>query len=360
MLALTPGDDAHDSVRSTIHDRKPAITATDIGIVGVDSVCESRRMVSPEIQPFDLFDGMPLNDVDPAVDDDLARVAEWFRSRLDMEATFAQALRRAIDEVLDGTRTRRYDVETLAKTEKTYVGTKVEIVCQAAFGLPRGISMDYSVDGVEVDAKFTLSKPLGQSIPREAVGHICLLLHADDRQSRFTVGLLRISEDLLNPGRNQDGKRTLASAAAHRVVWLVRDGRLPDNFLLSLDPMVRDRVLAAAARSGQAAVDELFKQLQGRLIKRDVILAITSQSDGPKRVRDARLQLRSDGILILGHQEGHPAIAQALGLPVPDKGSWISVRVVPCDDGRPYVVIHGVRYAVAYPTEEPRPGPEKY
>lgn len=317
-------------------------------------------MVPPEIQPFDLFDGMPLKDVDPSVDHDLARVAEWFRSRPDMEATFEQALRRAIDEVLDGARTRRYDVETLAKTEKTYVGTKVEIVCQAAFELPRGASMDYSVDGIEVDAKFTLSKPLGQSIPREAVGHICLLLHADDRRSRFTVGLLRISEDVLNPGRNQDGKRTLAPAAAHRVVWLVPDGRLPENFLLNLDPVARDKVLAAAARSGQAAVDELFRQVQGRLIKRDVILAITSQSDGPKRVRDARLHLRSEGILVLGHQDEHPAIAEALGLPVPGKGSWISVRVVPCDDGRPHVVIQGVRYAVALAAEEPRPGPEKY
>lgn len=41
---------------------------------------------------------------------------------------FGQAVRQAIDEVLDGPRTGRCKLAELAKTEKTYVGTKVEIV----------------------------------------------------------------------------------------------------------------------------------------------------------------------------------------------------------------------------------------
>ncbi|WP_370263845.1 NaeI family type II restriction endonuclease [Cryobacterium sp. TMT2-23] len=33
------------------------------------------------------------------------------------------------------------------------------------------------------------------------------------------------------------------------------------------------------------------------------------------------------GILVLGHQEAHPSIATALGLPAPAKGERLSVRL---------------------------------
>ena len=50
-----------------------------------------------------------------------------------------------------------------------------------------------------------------------------------------------------------------------------------------------------------------------------------------KRARDARLpkHLGREGILVLGHQEQDPLVAQSLQLPVPDKGEFISVRVHP-------------------------------
>lgn len=317
-------------------------------------------MVRPEILSPDLFDVALTSTVPLTEDDDLARVLRWFRSQPDMEKRFGSVLRKALDEVLDGQRTGRFDIDELGKTEKTYIGTKVEIVCQAEFELTRGKVMDYRVDGVEVDAKFSLSKPLGQSIPREAMGHICLLMHAHDRRSHFSIGLLRITEDVLNLGRNQDGKRTLSPAAKRLVVWLVEHGRLPENILLGLDPLIRARVFDAARKSGQAGINELFKQVQGRIIKREVVLAVAKQDDPAKRVRDARGHLRPDGILILGHQNNHPHIAQALHLPKPDKGSWISVRVIPCADSRPHTVIGGVLYAVAEPTDRPQPGPEEY
>ena len=46
----------------------------------------------------------------------------------DVVATFGHAIRQSIDEVLDGPRTGRWGFEQLEKTEKTYVGTKLEIV----------------------------------------------------------------------------------------------------------------------------------------------------------------------------------------------------------------------------------------
>ena len=66
----------------------------------------------------------------------------------------------------------------------TYIGTKVEIVIQAEFGLQRGNRMDYLVDGQDVDAKWSI-KSGGWMIPTEAVRELCLCMTADDDRSRL-------------------------------------------------------------------------------------------------------------------------------------------------------------------------------
>lgn len=299
------------------------------------------------------------------LDDDqgIQEVEKWFRQRSGLEERFAEVFRQSIDEVLDGQRTGRYDVNHLAKTEKTYLGTKVEIVCQDAFGIERGRHMDYSISGHEVDAKFSIEKAYTQSIPREAVGQICLLLHADDHRQKFTVGLLRITPDVLSPGKgNQDGKRTILASARKRIRWLIADGTLPENLLLNLSSEVRDSIFRGAA-SRQQRVNQLFRLVQGRIIRRETVLAVAQQDDGPKRARDARIQLRGDGILVLGHQEAHPRIAQDLELPVPRKGEWVSIRIIPRPaggHGGPETVINGDSYVRAQPSDPIWPAPARY
>ncbi len=88
-----------------------------------------------------------------------------------MVERFGNVLRQSIDEVLDGQRTGRFDIYAadVAKTERTYLGTKVEIVCQDEFDLGRNQKMDYLIAGHEVDAKFSMSSVFGQAIPKEAV-----------------------------------------------------------------------------------------------------------------------------------------------------------------------------------------------
>ncbi|GAA4205036.1 hypothetical protein GCM10022252_64950 [Streptosporangium oxazolinicum] len=284
-----------------------------------------------------------------------------------MEIRFGEIFRQSIDEVLDGQRTGRFDLATTAKTEKTYLGTKVEILCQVEFNLQRGTRMDYLVNGHEVDAKFSSDGPTKQSIPREAVGHICLLMHADDADQFFSVGLLRVTSDVLSPGKgNQDGKKAIIAAGRPKVLWLVRQGQLPENLLLNLPEVTRRAIFdvpvpKGRGKGGQKRVNQLFRLVQRRAIRREVVLAVAQQDDGPKRVRDARSHLRPEGILVLGHQDDHPRIARDLKLPVPNKGQWVSVRVVPQgeDFSRPGTLIQGVRYVVAMPDEAPVPGPTK-
>ncbi|MFN8151440.1 MAG: NaeI family type II restriction endonuclease [Solirubrobacterales bacterium] len=68
---------------------------------------------------------LPTSD-DPALDS----VVAWLREATapDPERLFGGVIRQSIDEVLDGPRTGRWGFEQLEKTEKTYVGTKIEIV----------------------------------------------------------------------------------------------------------------------------------------------------------------------------------------------------------------------------------------
>ncbi|MET9447284.1 NaeI family type II restriction endonuclease [Streptomyces cinerochromogenes] len=290
----------------------------------------------------------------------IEQVARWFRSHTDLEGRFSSVLRQALDEVLDGQRTGRYDVNTLEKTEKTYLGTKVEIVCRAAFDLPFGREMDYRVGDQEVDAKFSLEgiRRANWMIPREAMGHLCLLMAANDRESTFKVGLVRISEDILTRGGNQDGKRSISTSGRRHIKWLFQKGRLKSNLLLGLDQTIRAALEQVPV--GQNRVDQLFRHVHGRIIDRNAVVTVAKQLDAPKRVRDSRQRLAPEGVVILGAQKESPRVATALGLPIPDKGTWIATRLVPAPpvgDGRPQVWIDGTAYVTARPDEARCPAP---
>jgi hypothetical protein len=309
---------------------------------------------------FDDLDGFAAGESAPVSsggqDSGVERVARWFESHADLESRFSSVFRQALDEVLDGQRTGRYDVDTLEKTEKTYLGTKVEIVCRAAFNLPLGDDMDYRVGDQEVDAKFSLEAKW--MIPREAMGHLCLLMAANDRLSTFKVGLVRISEDVLTRGGNQDGKRSISLSGRSSIRWLCREGKLKSNLLLGLDPATRE--VLERVPVGQNRVDQLFRHVHGRIVDRNAVVTVAKQLDAPKRVRDSRRRLAPEGVVILGHQRDSPRVAKALGLPTPDKGTWIATRLVPAprpEDSRPRVWIDGVAYAVARPDEERCPAP---
>jgi hypothetical protein len=276
-----------------------------------------------------------------------------------MEDRFGSAIRQSFDEVFDGQRTGRYSLTQLSKVEKTYIGTKVEIVVQAEFGLQRGRHMDYLVDDQEVDAKWSM-KSGGWMIPTEAVGELCLCMTADDATSSFSVGLVRADEQSLGTSANKDRKRRLNDLGMSSIDWLVNSGVLPENLLLHLEPGVRSQILDDRL-SGQKRINQLFRLVQRRLVRREVVLTVAQQDDGPKRARDARKHLQQEGILVLGHQKSHPAIAHRLGLPPPPKGSWVSVRVVRARSDLPGVVmLDGEWWRSALPNDPAEPGPRSY
>lgn len=306
--------------------------------------------------------------MDQQLPTELAPIVEWFHAEDDARERLRWALRDSLDELLDGQRTGRWAYQHLSKTEKTHLGTVVEVNLTKEFEFANGDHLDWRIAGRDVDCKF--SKDLGGwEIPmemylcadhRERQGkadHPALLTWFDDTTNRWAAGLLTITDERLRwkagdleRAYNRDNKRCLANASAEHVYWLWGGLQtdLPRNLLLHLDPEVRGRILSPEL-SGQKRVDQLFREIQGQIISRQTVLTVAQQEDAPKRARDARIPLREEGIVILGHQDAHPTIAAALELPSPVKGEWIAVRItqVSESDDRPFVIMHGQRWARA-------------
>lgn len=265
-----------------------------------------------------------MTDEGPEVADDAALVAveAWFKKQKNFESEFPRILRKALDEVIDGGRTGRWAVSSLQKTEKTYIGTKVEILLKYEMGMLDGHVLDALIEGHEMDIKCTVGGGFGWMIPDEAIGQLCLLVSVNDETCHFRVGLMRTSRDVLNSGVNKDGKATILAAARARITWLIEAGSLPPNFLSTIPAEIRSQIMSH--RSGQRRINELFRLVQRRIISRNALETVARQLDPMKRMRDARLQLAPEGILVLGHQDGDPETAASYGLPIPKKGEAIS------------------------------------
>ncbi|OBJ33064.1 restriction endonuclease [Mycolicibacter heraklionensis] len=305
----------------------------------------------------------------------LRPIVDWFDDAPDARERFRWALRDSLDELLDGQRTGRWAYQHLSKTEKTYLGTAVEVNLTKEFEFRNGDHLDWQIAGRDIDCKF--SKDLGGwEIPMEMylcadhgdrqgkADHPALLTWFDDTTSRWAAGLMTVTDESLRwktddngdtvRAYNRDNKRRLAESSADAVYWLW-DGLqtdLPRNLLLHLNADARGRIFSFPS-SGQKRVEQLFREVQGQIVGRQTVVTVGQQDDAPKRVRDARPHLRAEGIVILGHQDSHPAIATALKLPVPVKGEWIAVRLtlVSEADNRPYFALDGQCWAAAHQDE---------
>lgn len=254
----------------------------------------------------------------------LEEVRAFFSGNGELTQIIGKGLRQSFDEVIDGPRTGRYRIEQLEKTEKTYIGTKVEIVLRNELDLQRGALLDNLICGHEVDTKFSLSG--GWMIPREAVGEICLLVEGNDNSATFSVGLLRTVPDVLTNGANQDGKKSVSAAGKSRITWLVQGAAIPRNFLLFLTDTVRERIMSQS--SGMQRVRELFKSVTGEIIPRTAIEQVAQQKDPMRRARQMKERLAAEGFQVLcATYETDRAEFRRHGFTALTGDEWLSIRV---------------------------------
>jgi hypothetical protein len=238
----------------------------------------------------------PLQNPAKTVIDDhkLLEVKDFLLTKPDLLGIVGRAIRKAFDEVIDGPRTGRYRIEQLEKTEKTYIGTKIEIILRTELGLERGNTLDNLIAGYEVDTKFTVRHTW--MIPPEAVNQLCLLVTGSDNTGHCSMGILRMTEAVLSNGKNQDSKHSVSAIGKQQITWLAQ-GAMPRNFMLDLPESTRNAIMSAA--SGKQAIGALFRNATGRLIPRTVIEQVARQKDSAKRAREAKAILAAEGIQVL-------------------------------------------------------------
>jgi hypothetical protein len=280
--------------------------------------------------------------------------------RDDLLGRLPEVIRETFDQIYDGQRTGRWDYDQLNKTEKTHVGTLIQINLQKELDLRDGDDLDYQIAGVEVDCKWS-RMIYGWEIPGEMYTRgpqVALLVWGSDYTSRWAVGLLRIDESVLKPlGGQRDGKRRINDDGKRRILWL-GEGELVHNTLLELPDQQRERILNS--RSGQQCVNALFRELTGTLVNRATVLTTAQQDDSLKRVRDARKHLKPEGVVIFGHYAPHPELAESLGLPRPTRGRFISTRLSPALPGEsnPAIELDGRQWRRAHGDDPETPAPE--
>jgi hypothetical protein len=243
-------------------------------------------------------------------------------SKPSLGTTFSLAIRKAFDEVIDGPRTGRYCLEDLEKTEKTYIGTKVEIIIRAELELDRGATQDNLILGHEVDTKFSLTE--AWMIPSEAQGHLCLLISGNDQTGRFRAGLLRISPQVLTAGANRDGKKNISAFGKTQIHWLAQ-GLLPQNFLLSLPSAERQHIMSQP--SGMQRVSALFTTVTNRIIPRSAVEHVAQQKDPMRRARQMKERLALQGYQVLcAKYEQDRVEFQRHGFYSFKNDDWLSIR----------------------------------
>lgn len=208
--------------------------------------------------------------------------------------------RSAIDEVIDTARTGRYFLSDLEKTEKTYLGTKFEILLRDWLNVPRGVVLDLLVGGREVDVKSTTGGGSGWMIPPEAIDQLCILLRVNERDSTCAVGLVRARPEYLRAGLNRDAKTSFAAAGRVNIWWLAQDFGYTPNFWSLIGPQTRAHIMAP--RGGTERLVRLFSSCLEVPISRVLIASIAAQDDFMKRIRrngGARDHLAPQGIAIL-------------------------------------------------------------
>lgn len=200
---------------------------------------------------------------------------------IEFETKVPLLLRTAVDEVIDAPRTKRFLLSETEKTEKTYLGTKVEILIRAFLGFPKGAILDMNIKGAEVDIKNTMQS--NWSIPKENVGRPALLIRSSELHALCDVGIGILHDGYLRQGENRDTKRGLAASHFSDIWWLLWQHPYPVNFWQVLTAPQRQALINAGG--GTSRIAALFELVQRRPISRMQVQALAQQHDYMKRIR---------------------------------------------------------------------------
>ncbi|MCX2180141.1 hypothetical protein KV205_06295 [Streptomyces sp. SKN60] len=284
-----------------------------------------------------------------AYDAQLMELARVF-NELDRDGSMLAGLvRDALDTVLDPRTTGRFDPELLTDAERERVaGELARALDRGVFpfraGGPGGLLWERPQETVRLGVRVRTYAPprVAEALPALSEdGTPYLLVYAEDARARWSAGLVRARDGRVNPGTT---------------LWLHRDASFPENVLLSLPERIREAILRPS--DDVARVAELFGRVRFRTVPGTALRPLVADQERD-RDRDRSLErvvrlagraLRDVGVLLLAGNPRGRAMAEALKLPVPPPGSYLSApltRRLPAHEGRPAVVVDGVSWVVA-------------
>jgi hypothetical protein len=235
-------------------------------------------------------------------------------------------IKNAVDFVLDPVSTGRTRMEELDKVEKTFIGLKVEHYIRDFLDLPKGLSRDLQIDGLEVDIKNTIGTSWMIPFETYSVSEPCLLIATAKFDGRCWLGLVVAREAYLGKD-NRDRKRSITDAGRRNIMWLVEDVPYPPSRWAGID-MKRFRELRSID-GGKKRAAQFFRENIGRIVHRSVIQALLhDQYDYMKRVRGnggARDELEPEGIAVFSGVYDSKK-AEALGIRLA-KDEFVAVSV---------------------------------
>jgi hypothetical protein len=249
------------------------------------------------------------------------------KAKLSLPEFFARQVRQSLDEVVDGPRTGRWAIYQLSTTEKTYIGTKVEILTRAALGVPNGSRLDCLIDGVETDIKWSMHETW--MIGPENVGDVCLGISMNSKQTSVSVGLFIPFMERLRPKANRDRKRSLSATGQKHILWLVDKQPLAQNFVAGLNEKIRSHIFAGT--TAQERIRRLAVACPLGLIPRQAFQTVAMRPDGDplRRLRRDRYNaVGLGGVYLLSTKQQGVLVRRILGLgsdAALPKNHWLSV-----------------------------------
>ncbi|UGT63782.1 NaeI family type II restriction endonuclease [Nocardia asteroides] len=262
----------------------------------------------------------------PAEDEELQRVLSWLQER-PLEQLFTTAVDQAVQYVLDGARTWRFDLNSteVDSDERASVGTKLQYHVIAALGLIKEKPLDTTIADIAVELKGTVRT--NWMIPREGQCQICMLFQVDAANDRHRAFLMRTHRVWLNRG-NQDMKRSIRQDALNTYAVPLLDWTpLPRNPLKMLT--AEQHAVVFDLHKGQATrLTALFGFLPDVVIPRISILTVCANKQDPmRRTRQIKAKVRAEhGLeLLCGTWQADRDAAAAWGFLLPDE-SWVALR----------------------------------
>lgn len=270
----------------------------------------------------------------PSDDVEAQAVLDWLRA-FDVAGLYTGAIANAIDYVLDGARTGRYDLMApdVHPGEKASVGAKLEYEVLRSFSLPKEPPLDTRIAKVPVDIKATVGS--NWAIPSEAHCQLCICTQIQLGRGRHRSWLVRTHRSWLYRGKgNKDGKRGLAVDARDQWSTPLYDWTpLPVNPLTLLTAEQAARIMAK--RPGQEQrFAMMFRHLEGHIIPRSVISTVgAGRLDPLRRARNVRKHLAKDGLTLLcGKWRDQQDLAAAHKITLGPE-DWVALRL---EEGQPH------------------------